>query len=229
MNQENKLKHVAMVMDGNRRWATERGMLKILGHTEGAKNLKRVAEFALNQGVPYLTLYALSTENLKRSEKELKHLFSLFEKLTDYIADFAKDNVRFKVIGNLDLLPQSTQRKLQGIIDSTSNNSAMTLTLAIAYGGRDEIVRAVRKIVQKNIDPEKITEEYFSSELDTGQFPDVDLVVRTGTRKRLSNFLPWQTTYAEIYFTDTLWPALDEKELEKIFGWFYDQKRTKGK
>ena len=229
MEQEHKLQHIGIIMDGNRRWAVDHHLPKMLGHTEGAKNLKRIAKFILNQNIPYLTLYTLSTENLKRSEEELKHLFSLFEKLTDYIKDLLKNDTRLNIIGDLTRLPIKTQKKLKGVMEKTKNNSALILTLAIAYGGRDEIVRAVKKITSQNLPPEKITEEYFESCLDTTGLPEVDLVIRTGGNQRLSNFLPWQTTYAELYFTNTYWPAFYEEELKNIIDWFFEQKRNKGK
>lgn len=226
----NKFAHVAIIMDGNRRWATERGLPKLIGHTEGAKNLKQIAEAIKNRGVPYFTVYALSTENLKeRSEKELKHLFFLFEQLVNYLNDFFKNNTRFRVIGDLAGLPETTQEKLREVIEKTKKNTDFNLTLAINYGGRDEIVRTVKKIIGEGMKAEDVTEEIFSNFLDTTGLPEVDLIIRTGARHRLSNFLPWQTTYAELYFTDTYWPAFTVKELDEVIEWFRAEKRTRGK
>ncbi|MBU0660737.1 di-trans,poly-cis-decaprenylcistransferase [Patescibacteria group bacterium] len=225
------IQHIAAIMDGNRRWATERGMPKLLGHTQGAKNILSVVKEVMAHDVKFLTLYALSTENLKRSEEELAHLFSLFNKLVDSLDKFIENNVQFRVIGNMSLLPQKTQDKLQEVVEKTSTytESTLVLTLAVAYGGRDEITRAVQKIMQSNISVEDVTEKSFGDYLDTVGMPDVDLLIRTGGHKRLSNFLPWQSTYAEYYFTDVFWPEFNKKELNKAIDWFHLQKRNKGK
>lgn len=224
------LHHLAIILDGNRRWATERGLPKLVGHTEGAKNLKRVAKAAMNRGVRYLTLYCLSTENLtNRSEEELKHLFSLFEQLTNYLGEFVENNTKFRVIGDPTKLPESTQKKLEKMIEDTKNHQAFTMILAVNYGGRDEITRAVQKIVRENIPADTITEKTIQEHLDTADLPDVDLVIRTGGDQRLSNYLPWQSTYAELYFTPTQWPAFSEADLDRAIEWFQNQKRNKGK
>lgn len=214
-------------MDGNRRWAVENGYPKIVGHTHGAKNLKRITLESARQGVEFLTMYALSTENVaNRSESELKHLFSLFVKLIDYRDLFKDNDVVFRAIGNIDGLPEAVQRTVRALEDETKENEGLTLTICVNYGGRDEIVRAARKIVAKG---NEITEDTISSSLDYPGLPDVDLVIRTGGHQRLSNFLTWQATYAELYFTDIKWPAFDEAELTKAVEWFAEQKRNAGK
>lgn len=224
MDSELKLQHLAIIMDGNRRWATERGLPKFLGHTEGAKTLRTIAKAVRERHIPHLTLYALSTENVReRSEEELKHLYSLFEQLVDYIGDFLENDARLKIIGDLTPLPEKTQKKLLEVAEQTKNNSAMTLTLAINYGGRDEIVRAARK------QSGEITEASINAQLDTAGMPDVDLVIRTGGHHRLSNFLLWQSAYAELYFTETKWPAFSVEELDKALAWFQEQQRNRGK
>jgi undecaprenyl diphosphate synthase len=227
MHQPTDVKHLAIIMDGNRRWATERGLPKFLGHTEGARNLKKVAEAVSKRGIKFLTLYALSTENLKnRSADELKHLFDLIGQIADNLPDFVKNNARFFVIGNLASIPDDTRTRLESLMTATANHTGLTLTLAINYGGRDEITRAVQKLLQEKID---VTEETITNALDTTGMPDVDLVIRTAGDQRLSNFLPWQTTYAELYFTDVKWPAFSDRDLDAALAWFHEQKRNGGK
>lgn len=214
-------------MDGNRRWAVENGYPKIIGHTYGARNLKDVALSAIDLGVDYLTLYALSTENfLNRSEDELKHLFDLFAQLIDYQSLFVENDVVFRAIGNIATLPVTVQSAISELSSKTSGHTGMTLTLCVNYGGRDEIVRAVRRLTESGAE---ITESAISSALDFSNLPDVDLVIRTGGHSRLSNFLTWQSTYSELYFTDTKWPAFKAHDLELALNWFGEQKRNQGK
>lgn len=228
MNRQHNLQHIAIIMDGNRRWATERGLPKLLGHTEGAKTIKTIAKAVQKRGIPYLTLWALSAENLKeRSEEELKHLFSLFKQLVDYLSDFIENNVRLNLIGNLQELPSNVQEKLNDIVEETKDHTGMFLTLAINYGGRDEILRAVNKIIKekKEINDESEFEKY----LDTTNMPNPDLIIRTGGHQRLSGYLPWQSTYSELYFTKTYWPTFGEEELDTAIEWFEEQKRNRGR
>lgn len=222
--------HLAIIMDGNRRWATERGLPKMAGHTQGAKNLKTIAEATQAAGIRYLTLYALSTENLKeRSQEELAHLFSLFEQLVDYLDDFIKENAQLRLIGDLAGLPEKTRLALEKTALETKHNTAMVLTLAVNYGGRDELVRAMRKIAAQNIPTENITEETITQNLDTADLPDVDMVIRTAGNQRLSGYLPWQSIYAELYFTPVKWPAFGKDELQIALDWFAEQQRNRGK
>lgn len=224
---QHNIQHIAIIMDGNRRWAAERGLPKLLGHTEGAKNLKTIGQAVQKLGIPYLTLWALSTENLKeRSKEELKHLFSLFKQLVDYLGDFIKNNVRLQLIGDLEKLPEDVQEKLNAVVEKTKDHTGMVLTLAINYGGRDEIIRAVNKIILEGVST--LTEEKFSPYLDTANMPDPDLIVRTGGHQRLSGYLPWQSTYSELYFTQTYWPAFSEEEVNTAIEWFEEQKRNRG-
>ncbi len=194
MTQEiQNLKHIAFIMDGNRTWATSKGLPKLMGHTEGTKSFKKIVEHANNLNIPFITFWALSTENLKnRSEKELKHLFSLLSKLVDYIDDLKKENIKFNVIGDLSKLPEKVKNNLLDVKDKTKDRTGMVLTLAVNYGGRDEIVRAVNKMLDLKL--EAISEEKFDKYLDTHDLPDVDLVIRTSDNQRLSGYLPWQTT-----------------------------------
>ena len=224
------LKHIAIIMDGNRRWATEKGLPKMMGHTKGAKNFRRIVKAAQAKKIQFLTFYALSTENLiGRSPEELKHLFSLIEKLPEYIGDFEKTETQLRVIGDMSKLPEKTQKRLQLLSEKTKSYTKFVLTLAINYGGRDEITRAVKKIIAAKVKAEDITEKLFEHYLDTTDIPEVDLMIRTGGDQRLSNYLPWQTAYAELSFTCVCWPDFSEKDLNQALNWFHDQKRNKVK
>ncbi len=205
--QKNNLNHVAIIMDGNRRWATERNLPKLIGHTEGGKNLKKIITACKDRGVNFLTVWALSTENIKeRGPEELKHLFSLFEKLVDYLGDFQKNNVRANIIGDISKLPTSTQNKLIELVEKTKNSTGLVFTLAVNYGGRDEMLRAIKKIIDSNISSNEITEETINQNLDTTNLPEPELIIRTGGASRLSGFMPWQGIYSELYFTKKYWP-----------------------
>lgn len=223
------LRHIAIIMDGNRRWAVENSLPKIIGHTHGAKNIRPIAEAAIRNDVSFLTLFTLSTENLKnRSAVELKHLYGLLEKIAGERALFQENDVRFGLIGDLSGLPEKTLRVLYGLKGETSGHSSMTLTIAVNYGGRDEIVRAASRLMGDS--PEvPVTEALFSAYLDTAGMPDVDLLIRTAGHQRISNFLPWQSTYAELYFSDVKWPAFSPKDLDEAVRWFGEQQRNRGK
>ena len=220
--------HVAIILDGNRRWATQRGLPKLLGHTEGAKALEPVLEEAQRLGVRFMTLYCLSTENVKgRSQEELDHLFKLFVRLVDYEKRFREKNARVRMLGDLSLLPETVRSSLRSLEAVTAANTGLEIAFAIGYGGRDELVRAARKMAGQN--PEHITQELFASALDTAGMPSVDLVIRTGGHHRLSNFLLWQAAYAELYFTDTFWPDFTPERLREAIEWYETQQRNGGK
>ena len=224
------MNHLAIIMDGNRRWATERKLPKFIGHTEGAKNLKTIARAVSQRGISYLTVWALSTENLKnRSEKELKHLYDLFEKIPDYLHDFIKENGRMHIIGNMQKLPKKTQDAFLHVVEKTKTHTGMVLTLAINYGGRDEITRAIQHIVTDGISPELIDEALIETYLDTHNLPKPDMIIRTGGHQRLSGYLPWQSTYSELYFTPAFWPSFNEAELDTALTWFEKQQQNQGK
>ena len=220
---------MAVIMDGNRRWAKQNNVAKIKGHKEGVETLKKITEKVAKAGVDYLTVYALSTENLKsRSKNELRYLFSLIEKFAKDVDSLVEKGVKANVIGDISKLPESTQKELKNMQEETKEQTKITLTAAINYGGRNEILRATKKIVKKDIEPQEIDESLFEENLDTSSMPDVDLTIRTGGRKRLSNFLSWQTVYSELYFTDVLWPDFDSRELDKALEFFQDTKRNFG-
>ncbi len=217
-------------MDGNRRWATEHSLPKIFGHTEGVKTFRMITEYAGNCGIGHITFWALSTENFKsRSKEELDHIFMLMDKQLDAIDDLLKNNIQLRIIGDTSKLPLPLQEKLTRVVDTSKKDTGMILTLAINYGGRDEIIRAYKKILAAGVSAEDITEESFATYLDTAALPDPDLIIRTGGDKRLSGYLPWQSTYAELYFTDIKWPAFSKTDFDAALTWFAEQKRNGGK
>lgn len=226
--------HIAIILDGNRRWAKMRGLPTLQGHTEGADNLERIARYCSKIGVKYLTVYAFSTENWKRTEDEVKYLMNL---LTDYINSFEvkfKDsNAVIKLVGGIERLPKKLQESIIKIEEKTKNNTGLTLNLCINYGGREEIVNATKIIAAKVSSGElkltDIDESMFSTYLRTGETPDPDLFIRAGGEKRLSGFLLWQSSYSELYFSDVLWPDFNETELDKAINEFNNRKRNFGK
>ena len=210
--------HVAIILDGNGRWAKNKHMPRTYGHTVGSKVVERTVEDASDIGIKYLTVYVFSTENWKRSQNEVSMLFSLIERyLRSLIKKSKKNNVRCRVIGRRDNMSSSMLQVIEKLEEETKDNTGLTFTLAINYGGRDEITRAVQGIAQDvkdgKLNAEDITESTISDYLDTSGMPDPDLLIRTGGDERLSNYLPWQLTYTEFYFTPVLWPAFTKNDL----------------
>ena len=210
--------HVAIILDGNGRWAKNKHMPRTYGHTVGSKVVERTVEDASDIGIKYLTVYVFSTENWKRSQDEVSMLFSLIERyLRSLIKKSKKNNVRCRVIGRRDNMSSSMLQVIEKLEEETKDNTGLTFTLAINYGGRDEITRAVQGIAQDvkdgKLNAEDITERTISDYLDTSGMPDPDLLIRTGGDERLSNYLPWQLTYTEFYFTPVLWPAFTKNDL----------------
>lgn len=200
-----ELKHIAIVMDGNGRWAKKRGLPRSMGHKEGLNTVKRITKAVSDLGIPYITLYIFSTENWKRTEAEVGFLMGLIKQhLKAELKFYADNNIRIEHIGNLSGLPQDIQNEINSVRDKTSDYTGTAIVLGINYGAHDEILRAIKKLNSDEL--ASINEESFSLKLDTGKIPPVDLLIRTGGEKRLSNFLLWQSAYAELYFTDTLWP-----------------------
>jgi undecaprenyl diphosphate synthase len=219
--------HLALILDGNRRWAKSLGKSTAYGHRKGIGNLKTILPAVIAADVTTVTCYALSTENIKeRSPLELKSLYAIFRAFAANTRIFDQHRIRVKIIGRLDLLPANTRDALQKLVKHTSKYAGLTLNLAIGYGGRDEIVRAVSRL-RKSGKP--TTEKNLASCLDTAGQSDPDLLVRTGRKSRTSNFLPWQLAYTELYFTDKYWPEFDAAELAKALEWYHSQKRTFGK
>jgi len=224
------MKHVAFIMDGNRRWAREQGKSSLEGHKIGEERIEPIVDRAIELGISHLTFWAFSTENWKREKEEVEFLMNLFrEGLHKRVDAFHKKNVRVNVIGNLAMFPHDIQQMVTEWIKKTKNNKTITVNIALSYGGRDELVRAVRHIVQDNIAYDSIDEQVISDHLDTTGQPDPDLLIRTGRVVRLSGFLIWQLEYAEFYFPDVLWPDFTPKEFDKALAWYQEQKRNFGK
>ncbi len=210
--------HVAIIMDGNGRWAKKRGLPRKFGHREGAKVFRKITRHAKKIGIKYLTLYAFSTENWKRPKDEVDAIMELFDKYLDEVRDFVEDNIRVCFIGDRTRLAESLQKKMKSVEDDSKDFDSMTLILAINYGGQDEITRAVKRIAERiksgEISDDEITPELIEKNLDTKEFPPVDLLIRPSGEQRLSNFLIWQTAYAEYVFSDILWPDYKPADLE---------------
>ena len=203
-------------MDGNGRWAKKHGLPRLAGHEKGITTARHAVEAFLGRGIPYLTLFAFSTENLGRPREEVDGLTRLFESVLDTHLGFAQEKgIKLRHLGKLDGFPAGLQQKINATLRATENNTGITVTLAFNYGGRSEIVEAVKSIIQDDLSPQEVDEEIFSSYLSTAGLPDPDLAIRTGGEVRLSNFLLWQLAYAELYFTPVLWPDFDEHEIDK--------------
>ena len=229
INVNNLPEHIAIIMDGNRRWAKKNNLNTAQGHKEGAENLKRISKFANKIGIKYLTVYAFSTENWKRSEEEVGAIMKL---LKFYILDFFKsydENIKVNVIGRIGDLPKDLQKEIRSVEEKTKNNTGLVLNIAFNYGGRDEIVTAVKTITQKVLDGklkiDDITENEISNSLYTAGQPDPDLLIRTSGEERISNFLPWQISYSEFVFTDKYWPEYSNSDLLESIQIY--QKRTR--
>ncbi len=225
--------HVAIIMDGNGRWATQRGMPRLVGHRKGAERVKEIVRCAPDIGIRWLTIYAFSTENWKRSTEEVLGLMSIFARYIEREADrLAAESVRMRFIGDRSKLDAKLQKLMAGIERRTAPYSRLNLTVAINYGGRDELARAIRAIsrdvAEGRLQADEVTDELISSRLDTADLPDPDLVIRTSGEKRTSNFLPWAAAYAEYEFTQTLWPDFTPAELASIVARFGNRERRFG-
>lgn len=221
-------KHVALIMDGNRRWATHNSLPQFEGHRRGESAIEPIIDRSIDLGIKYLTFWAFSTENWNRQPTEVKFLLNLYRHNLDRHVDrFHKKNVKLNIIGNLEHFPRDIVQKTENWIRKTSHNSKITVNIALGYGGRDEIIRAIKKIPSKNLST--LTAEKFSTYLDTASQPDPDLLIRTGGEVRLSGFLLWQLEYAELYFTDVFWPDFTPNEFNKAIKFFKDRNRRFGK
>jgi len=228
------LNHIAIIMDGNGRWAKQKGLLRAFGHENGTKSVRTVVETSAKLGIENLTLFAFSTENWNRPKMEVELLMSLLiNSLKNELKTLQENNIRLNSIGNLDLLPKSAQKKLQEVIETTKNNSRMVLTLALSYGSREELINAVKNIsnkVKNNIiSIDKIDESIINQHLYTRDLPEVDLLIRTSGEHRISNFLLWQIAYSELYFTDVLWPDFKEDDLYQAIISYQKRERRFGK
>ncbi len=218
--------HIAIIMDGNGRWAKERGLKRTAGHEQGAKVVRDITEHCAKIGIDYLTLYAFSTENWNRPKLEVEFLMKLLERyLQNEKEIYLKNNIRFKAIGDLSKFSLSLQKIINEVQTQTTACTAMTQILALNYGSRDEITRAVNKVIATN---KQITQENIEANLDTAGIPDVDLLIRTSGEVRISNFLLWQSAYAEMFFTNTYWPEFHPNELDDIISDFGKRQRRFG-
>ena len=232
-NIENLPKHIAMVMDGNRRWAKDNGLTTKEGHKAGAKNLEEMAKTCNRIGIKYLTVYAFSTENWKRSKEEVAALMLI---LKAYLDSFARrsneENIRIRIIGERDNLEKDLVKRIEKVEEKTKNNTGLTLNVAFNYGGRAEIVHSIKEIAKKvannEIEIDNIDEEMISNNIYTKNQPDPDLYIRTSGELRTSNFLPWQLIYSEFYFTNKHWPEFNEKELIKAIEEYQNRNRRHG-
>ena len=223
-------RHVAIVMDGNGRWAVARGEPRLAGHREGARVVREITEHCRELGVRTLTLYAFSAQNWARPPAEVEGLMLLLEEyLKDEIPTMRRNGIRLGVIGEVGRLPDSTHRALEEAIQQTAAGSDMDLVLALSYGSREEIVRAAARLASSELPPETWTPEHLEAHLDTAPFGSPDLVIRCGGELRLSNFLLWQASYSELYFSDTPWPAFGREELARIFDVYRARQRRFGR
>ena len=223
-------KHVAVIMDGNGRWAKSKGKARIFGHRNGIKAVRETVEGAAEIGIQFLTLYAFSVENWKRPKKEVNALMSLLvTAINNEMQRLIKNNIKLTVIGETYNLPSKTQKELMDAINSTKNNTKMTLTLALSYSGKWDILNAVKKIINDKIEPKSINENIFQQYLTTKNVPYPELLIRTSGEHRISNFLLWEIAYSELYFTDTLWPDFRKKHLTKAIIEYQNRERRFGK
>ena len=222
-------RHVAIIMDGNGRWASQRGLPRLSGHREGVNAIPRVIDLLAARGVEYLTVYAFSTENWARPSTEVEGIIQLLhETLLRETDRFNEKNIRVVHIGNAHRLSSDIREAVERIQHETSENTGIVVNVAFDYGGRQEILEAVRQLIRDGIDPEQVTEELFSDRLFTAHCPDPDLIIRTGGELRISNFLLWQSAYSEYYHTPVLWPDLDEAELDRALDAYRSRQRRFG-
>lgn len=234
INADNLPNHIAIIMDGNGRWAEMKGKPRVFGHKNGVTSVKEVIEGCREIGVNYLTLYAFSTENWNRPKLEVRTLMALLvSSLRKELKTLVKNNIKLNTIGNIENLPEKAQAELAEVVEKTKNNTSLTLTLALSYGSREEIVNVIRniskKVVNNQLAVEEINENIINNHLYTFSLPDVDLLIRTSGEKRISNFLLWQIAYAELYFTNTLWPDFRKENLFNAIVDYQQRERRFGK
>ncbi|MDD5147681.1 MAG: polyprenyl diphosphate synthase [Candidatus Daviesbacteria bacterium] len=230
-NNQNIPSHIAIIMDGNRRWARVRNLPDIKGHEKGAEALENVVEAADRMGIKTVTVYALSTENIQeRAKREVFELFNLMRKgFHTRLKKMMQKGVRVTILGEMHGLPETIKKLIDQVKDTYIKSESIKLNIALNYGSKKELVEAIKDIVKEGVDVNKINEQIIERHLYTNGQPDPELVIRTGGRSRLSNFLLWQTAYSEFYFTKTLWPDFDAGELKKAIVWYQEQKRNFGK
>ncbi len=231
LDMDNIPQHIGIIMDGNRRWAEKKGLGVDEGHEEGLRALEKIVDHCLELGVRNLTVYALSTENWrKRTKSEVKGIFSLLLRVCKEKKEkYQKRGIKFVVLGEFQAFPRKVARAIKEVLDIIKKNERLRVNVALNYGGRDEILRAVKEVISHKIPAKKINEKIFGKFLYTSGEPDPDLIIRTGGEVRLSNFLLWQISYAELYFTNVLWPDFTPKELDKAIIEYQRRKRNFGK
>lgn len=234
INKQNLPQHIAIIMDGNGRWAKKQGFLRAVGHEKGTVAVRETVEICAETGIKNLTLFAFSTENWNRPKLEVKTLMKLLvSSLKKEIKTLMDNNIQLKAIGCLDNLPSKARKELEEVIEKTSNNNLMTLTLALSYGSREELLSVIKRISEKvsaqEIETSEINEDFVQQHLYTHDLPDVDLLIRTSGERRISNFLLWQIAYAELYFTDILWPDFRKEDLLEAILNYQNRERRFGK
>jgi len=223
-------KHIAIIMDGNRRWAREKGLPVFAGHKQGVNTLKKVGDFCIKQGIKYLTVWAFSTENWERSKEEVNYLLGLMKEVViNELDEFHDRGAKINFFGGLEDFPVDLRKALGKATEKTKNNKKIFLNVAINYGGRTEIIRAVKKIINRGLSANQVTEEVFAKNLYTDNLSDPDLIIRTSGEQRTSGFLPWQSDYAELYFCKKYWPDFSEKDLQAALDEFQRRRRNFGK
>lgn len=223
------MKHLAIILDGNRRWAKENGKTRIKGHKAGYENVKRIGELCLKRDIEHLTVFAFSTENWNRSEREVGYLMDLLHKaLTEEVDYFHENNVRLNVVGRREGLPEKVVDAIESAENKTADNTAGQFNICLNYGGRAEFIDGVKAMLKKGLSPSEINEEKVAAHLWTGGLPDPEMIIRTSGEKRLSGFLTWSSVYSELYFTDTYWPDFSEEDLDEALAEYERRERRYG-
>jgi len=223
------INHVAFILDGNRRWAKKRGLPTVVGHTKGYNRIHEIVSYAKSLGIKYVTFWAFSTENWNRDPQEVSDLMNIFRKLfqSSFLNKIKKEKAKIVVFGDMTRFPEDIQKEMKKLLEDTKDNTGITLNIALNYGGRAEILRAVNTLLETN--QTSVDESTFTSALYSHDQPDPDLIIRTGGELRLSGYLPWQSIYSELYFTQTLWPDFDKKALDVALADFASRQRRFGK
>lgn len=225
------IQHVAFIMDGNRRWAKEKNLPTLIGHDKGQRRIEKIVERAQKLEIPYVTFYAFSTENWERNPEEIDYLMKLFRKVfkSKLFKKLLKNGGKINVLGDISAFPQDIQDDIAKLVEESKDNNKIQINIALNYGGREEIIQAVRQIVSDNVEKKDITADLLSQYLYTKNQPDPDLIIRTGGAQRLSGYLPWQSIYSELYFTDTYWPDFDDNAFSKAIEEYERRERRFGR
>jgi len=225
------IQHIAIIMDGNRRWAKERHLPTLIGHAKGYERIEKIVAHADKLGIKYITFWAFSTENWKRNKEEVAYLLNLFRKVLkgNMLKKMLQNNGKLQVLGDVTAFPDDIQKEINRVLQDSKHNTGITINIALNYGGRMEIINAVKNIISNKIKRTDITESVISQYLYTNSLPDPDLIIRTGGEQRLSGYLPWQSIYSELYFTDEYWPDFGEESFDKALQEYAHRERRFGK